>query len=99
MAFDRGIKSHLPTLTKTLSNMKSILSRYLVHVKWSNQNDGILEIWKDGEKVVDQKGPNTFNDAKGPYFRMGIYKGWKDPDRASDAISNTTFSVTRQLGL
>ncbi len=24
--------------------------------------------------------PNTFNDQQGPYFKMGIYKGWKDPN-------------------
>jgi len=60
---------------------------WVIHVKWSYQPDGILEVWKNGEKVVDQKGPNTFNDAKGPYFKMGIYKGWKDPDRPGDAIS------------
>jgi hypothetical protein len=60
---------------------------WVIHVKWSYQDDGILEIWKGGEKVVDQKGPNTFNDAKGPYFKMGIYKGWKDPKRPGDAVS------------
>ena len=60
---------------------------WVFHVKWSYQADGILEIWKNGEKVVDQKGPNTFNDAKGPYFKMGLYKGWKDPDRPSDAVN------------
>ena len=60
---------------------------WVVHVKWSYQSDGILEIWKNEKQVVDQSGPNTFNDAKGPYFKMGIYKGWKDPDRPSDAVS------------
>jgi len=60
---------------------------WVVHVKWSYQGDGILEVWKDGKQVIDQKGPNAFNDAKGPYFKMGLYKGWRDPKRPSDAVS------------
>jgi len=61
---------------------------WVVHVKWSYQPDGLLEIWKNGEKVIEQEGPNTFNDKKGPYFKMGLYKGWKTPDRPSDAVSS-----------
>ena len=60
---------------------------WVVHVKWSYRSDGILEVWKDGKQVVNQKGPNAFNDAKGPYFKMGLYKGWRDPNRPSDAVS------------
>ena len=61
---------------------------WVVHVKWSYQADGILEIWQNDKRVVKQKGPNAFNDAKGPYFKMGIYKGWKQPDRPSDAVDS-----------
>jgi len=60
---------------------------WVVHVKWSYQPDGILQIWKDGQKVIDQAGPNAFNDAKGPYFKMGLYKGWRDPKTPGDAVS------------
>jgi len=51
---------------------------WVVHVKWSYKDDGLLEIWKNGEQIVRRKGPNTFNDKEGPYFKMGIYKGWED---------------------
>ncbi len=60
---------------------------WVIHVKWSYKDDGILEIWKNGQKVIDQKGPNTFNDKHGPYFKMGLYKGWRTPDTPSDAVS------------
>ena len=60
---------------------------WVVHVKWSYRPDGILEVWKNGKRIVEQKGPNAFNDKKGPYFKMGLYKGWKDPRRAGDALS------------
>jgi hypothetical protein len=86
--FESGKKSYGGTKRYDFGPYETeVWTDWVIHVKWSYQNDGILEIWKDGEKVVDQKGPNTFNDAKGPYFKMGIYKGWKDPDRPGDAIS------------
>lgn len=60
---------------------------WVVHVKWSYHQDGFLEVWKDGKKIVHQEGPNAFNDKKGPYFKMGIYKGWKNPQKPSDAVA------------
>lgn len=50
---------------------------WVFHVKWSYQSNGILEVWKNGELVISRKGPNCFNDRRGPYFKMGIYKGWQ----------------------
>lgn len=60
---------------------------WVVHVKWSYAPDGILQVWKDGEMVIDQDGPNAFNDKDGPFFKMGLYKGWRDPNRPSDKVS------------
>ncbi|MEN6576044.1 MAG: polysaccharide lyase [Phycisphaerales bacterium] len=60
---------------------------WVVHVKWSYGSDGFLEVWKDGKTVIDQDGPNAFNDVKGPFFKMGLYKGWGDPNKGSDAVS------------
>ncbi len=60
---------------------------WVVHVRWSYRSDGLLQVWKDGKKLVEQKGPNAFNDKKGPYFKMGLYKGWKNPKNRSDAVT------------
>lgn len=52
---------------------------WVVNVRWSaTAGEGFLRIWKNGVMVVDTKGPNTYNDQRGPYFKMGIYKGWRD---------------------
>jgi hypothetical protein len=67
---------------------KGVWTDWVVHVKWSYKHDGILEIWQNGKIVVKQKGPNAFNDGKGPYFKMGIYKGWKQPDRPSNDVES-----------
>ena len=60
---------------------------WVIHVKWSYGADGFLDIWKNGKKILDQKGPNAFNDDRGPYFKMGIYKGWRDKKRPCDAVT------------
>ena len=39
-----------------------------------------------GEKVIDRTGPNAFNDEIGPFFKMGLYKGWGDPKKPCDAV-------------
>ena len=46
---------------------------WVFHVRWSYESDGFLEIWKNGVKILYYEGPNCFNDAYGPYFKMGIY--------------------------
>ncbi|MBN1671939.1 MAG: heparin lyase I family protein [Kiritimatiellae bacterium] len=51
---------------------------WVFHVKWSYQADGLLEVWQDGIRVIRREGPNCYNDAEGPYFKTGLYKGWHD---------------------
>jgi len=62
---------------------------WVVHVLWSFHQDGFLQVWKDGKMVIDQPGPNCFNDkAGGPYFKMGLYKhGWKKQGATPDVVS------------
>ncbi|NET37429.1 MAG: hypothetical protein F6K19_36295 [Cyanothece sp. SIO1E1] len=48
---------------------------WVIHAKWSYQQDGLLEIWKDGVKVVHKTGPNCYNDVDhGFHFKIGMYK-------------------------
>jgi hypothetical protein len=52
---------------------KEIWHDFVVHVKWSYENDGYLDVWMDGNQIVDYNGPIGYNDYTGPYFKMGIY--------------------------
>jgi len=58
---------------------------WVVNVKWSYKEDGFIRAWKDGVEVMNVTGPNCYNDRKGPYFKMGIYKGWGNmrPDKVT----------------
>lgn len=61
---------------------------WVVHVKWSYKADGVLEVWKDGVKVINQMNiPNCYNDNKGPYIKFGIYKGWTSGSRPEPGIT------------
>ena len=48
---------------------------WVVHIKFSHTNTGILEVWMDGVKVIDRQNmPTSYNDEKYPYFKFGVYK-------------------------
>jgi hypothetical protein len=46
---------------------------WVVHVRWSYESGGLLEVWKDRQLALRRDGPNTYNDALAPYMKLGIY--------------------------
>ena len=59
------------------------------HVRWSWTGDGFVRIYKDGSMVYEHEGSVGFNDAEGPYLKVGIYK-W---DWSGGAASDTDERV------
>lgn len=49
---------------------------FVFNVRWTHRSDGFLKVWKDGVVVIDHKGPTSYNDKRGPFLKMGLYKGW-----------------------
>lgn len=45
-----------------------------VSVCWDWDEDGFLDIWMNGEKIVNYSGPTCYNDVNGPYMKLGIYR-------------------------
>lgn len=43
-------------------------------VQWGWGQSGRLRVTKNNLIVIDEKGPNCYNDLAGPIFRLGIYK-------------------------
>jgi hypothetical protein len=66
---------------------KGVWTDWVVHIKWSYKPDGFLQVWRDGRQVIDQNGPNAFNDATGPFFKMGLYKGWGGARQRAGGVS------------
>jgi len=59
---------------------------WVFHIKFSYGSDGVLEVWKNKQKVINYLGPNSYNDQRLPYFKFGIYK-WNWDNAAGRAIS------------
>jgi hypothetical protein len=50
---------------------------YVMHVKHSSGSDGLVEIWRDDNKILSRTGPNMYKvggDYKNPKLKLGIYK-------------------------
>jgi hypothetical protein len=63
---------------------------FLIRVRFSWGNDGMLQVWKDGEFVVDRLGkPNYYNNPEGPYLKIGFYK--------SQWLTQTSIVTTRTV--
>jgi hypothetical protein len=47
----------------------------IVHVRWSDDKDGLVQVWINHQLVLDQKGPNLYSGLaiRSPYFKTGIY--------------------------
>jgi hypothetical protein len=74
---DRIMRSNRPdgSKSKDLGGYKTGgWTDWVFHIKWSWESDGLLEVWKNGEKVIHYTGPNAYNDRNGVYFKTGIYK-------------------------
>jgi len=64
----------------------------------SYKSNGILEVWRGNTRVYSRKGPNTYNDAKGPFMKMGLYEPvwrknypWKKAVTASKPKEHTLY--------
>lgn len=61
-----------------LDGLKGKWVDWTFHIKWSYLQDGIVEVWKDKEQIISRTGANSYNDEKGVYLKIGIYKpDWK----------------------
>lgn len=52
---------------------------WVVYVKFAWDSTGIVKVWRNNTLVVNYTGPNTFNDARPPYLKLGLYiDDWAD---------------------
>lgn len=42
-------------------------------VRWATDDSGFVRAWRDGELVVEDKGPNAHRDLIGSYLKAGVY--------------------------
>jgi len=50
----------------------------VVRAVWSTGSDGVVEVWLDGQQVVQRRGPNNWENHGNIFMKFGIYKGSQD---------------------
>lgn len=71
-----------------INEMKGKWVDFVIQAKWTGNSDGFFKLWTRVDnsgyvQKVNYAGPTYWNDeARGPYFKMGLYKGnpnWDGP--------------------
>tara|TARA_R110000850_G_scaffold60338_1_gene138571 strand:+ start:1407 stop:2231 length:825 start_codon:yes stop_codon:yes gene_type:complete len=90
-----GNSSYKSMWSGKLSEDKGEWVDWVFHVKWSSGDDGLVEAWKNGEKIVSDKGRNCGPGEFAPYFKFGIYKWpWKElPEKTPSTLARRTLYI------
>jgi hypothetical protein len=60
-------------------------------LSYKNDGKGRVTVWRNGRQVMDRKGPNAFNDATGPFAKLGMYiPSWR---RTTSGVSKRTLFI------
>lgn len=49
-------------------------TEFVFHIIHREDSKGLIEIWRNGEKVVEHYGPNNYDSEPLPNWKLGIYK-------------------------
>ncbi|MEO8404378.1 MAG: polysaccharide lyase, partial [Chitinophagaceae bacterium] len=64
----------------------------VIHVKWTTSNTGVLEVWRDGSKLVSKTNVRT-NSNGGSYMKIGINKWSWAPGGGSSTATQRIFYI------
>jgi hypothetical protein len=64
---------------------------FVIHIYHSHASDGLVEVWLDGQKVVEHKGGNAFNDDGLPFWKFGLYKWDWNGAKTTDVSKRVLF--------
>jgi|GEM_PF-2435089 len=70
---------------------KGAWTEWLIHTRWSSEADGITRVWVNGNKLVEDFGPNAHRDLTGPYLKAGVYAPEWGYSGTEPAISERTL--------
>lgn len=51
---------------------------FVFHIKWMPDENGFIETWWNGKKIIDYKGVTENQDEVGPMFKFGLYRDQTD---------------------
>ncbi|WDI43756.1 sulfatase-like hydrolase/transferase [Bremerella sp. P1] len=80
-------------------------TRWIFHIDWSPEKDGVIEAWKDELKILELTGPNVYGTIGvdyTPYMKFGIYHpSWKHAQPVTDstqAVGHTVYFTDISVG-
>ena len=66
---------------------------WVFHIFFSYKNNGVIQVWKNDKLMLNYSGPNYYNDQKGPYFKIGIYKSQWMLKKSRSIVNQRVFFV------
>ncbi len=74
---------------------------YIMRVNHAAGSDGLIEMWRDGHKIMYRKGPNAYPINRNyhlPYWKIGIYKSYWNGSRTSSTSKRVLYFDDIKLG-
>jgi hypothetical protein len=75
---------------------------YVLHVKHSAGDDGLVEIWRDGQLIAQSNGANMYDLARGffhaPSWKLGIYKSSWNKEGVTNSNKRVLYFDEIKLG-
>ncbi|SFR33817.1 polysaccharide lyase [Litoreibacter janthinus] len=65
---------------------------WVFRITWATDDTGRMTVWRNGEKIADHDGPNTYRDLSAPYLKLGVYvPSWKTQPPDDVAVREMYF--------
>jgi len=77
---------------------KDAWNEFVFHIIHSSGDDGLVEVWFNGTKVIDLKGGNMDKDFGLPRWKIGIYKDDWNGDETTDSDRRVMFFDNVRMG-
>ena len=99
-----GSNDCIPDKMITIADLNALRGkwhRFEVHIRWSSDDDGLVDVFLDGTQVASHRGRTlTAGRSKGNYFKYGVYlcctKGSELVTRATALYTGVARSNTRE---
>ena len=81
---------------------KDVWHYYVIHVKHSAGDDGLVEIWRDGASIAQSTGANMYDLSGGvfhaPAWKLGIYKSSWNKSKTTNTSKRVLYFDEIKLG-
>jgi hypothetical protein len=72
--------------------------RFVFHIIHADGEEGLVEVWRDGEKLVSHQGPNMEIGNDLPRWKLGIYKSTWDEKATKVSLRKIYFDFIKLAG-